>query len=191
MGFKKHIRDLENQKTIVYCFGRFNPPTRGHQKLWEYVNKTARKLRADSTIYTSFSQNAKKNPLDFKDKVHAIELGTPKGTKVSKDNLKNTFQIAEDLVKKGYQKIVFVIGADRIGDFDSLKKYVNEWSDGETVIDIVSFSGKSRIGNYSGTRMRELAKSDNFEEFFADLPAGIKEKDAQKIFEQTKKGLGL
>ena len=190
MSFKKYITDLENQKSIVYCFGRFNPPTKGHAALWEFVAKHARKIKGDGVIFTSLSQNARKNPLTFGDKVWAIKKGTK--LDVSNDtSLKNTFQIAEKLVKDGYTRIVFVIGSDRIGDFDSLHKYVREWSDGNAEVEIVSFSGKSRVGNYSGTRMRQLAKDNDFEGFFADLPKGFSKRDAQTLFDKTKAGMGL
>ena len=192
MGFKKYINDLEDEKSVVYAFGRFNPPTKGHEALWKFVAKQAKKIRGDGIIFTSLSQNAKKNPLNFSDKVWAISKGLPRGLSVSNDtSLKNTFQIAEKLVKDGYTRIQFIIGADRIGDFDSLKKYVNQWSDGAARIDIISFSGNSRIGNYSGTRMRELAKNDDFEGFMKDLPAGFNKKDALFLFNKVKEGMNL
>ena len=63
--------------------------------------------------------------------------------------------------------------------------------DGKTVIEIVSFSGKSRIGNYSGTRMRNFAKDNNFEGFYDDLPDAINKKEAQEMFSKVKIGLGV
>ena len=190
MSFKKYMNDLENEKSVVYCFGRFNPMTKGHQALWDFVAKQAKKIKGDGIIFTSLSQNAKKNPLSFNDKVWGIKQGTK--LNVSNDtSLKNTFQIAEKLVKDGYTRIQFIIGADRIGDFDSLHKYVKQWSEGQATIEIISFSGKSRIGNYSGTRMRNLAKDDDFEGFFNDLPKGFSKRDGQKLFDLTKAGMGL
>ncbi len=192
MSFKKYINKLENQKSVVYAFGRFNPPTKGHQALWDFVSKQAKKIRGDGIIFTSLSQNARKNPLSFQDKIWGIKQGLPKGVSISNDtSLKNTFQIAEKLVKDGYTNIQFIVGADRIGDFDSLHKYVNQWSDGNAQIEIISFSGKSRIGNYSGTRMRELVKAGDFEGFFNDLPTGFSKKDALKFFNKVKEGLGI
>jgi len=190
MSFKNYMKKLDNEKSVVYCFGRFNPPTKGHQALWDFVAKQAKKIKGDGIIFTSLSQNAKKNPLNFGDKVWAIKQGTK--LHVSNDtSLKNTFQIAEKLVADGYTRIQFIIGADRIGDFDSLHKYIKEWSQGTATIEIISFSGKSRIGNYSGTRMRTLAKEDNFEEFFDDLPKGFSKRDAEKLFQKVKDGMGL
>jgi len=192
MGFKKYINDLEDEKSIVYTFDRFNPPTKGHEALWKFVAKQAKKIRGDGVIFTSLSQNAKKNPLHFPDKIWAISKGLPQGLTVSNDtSLKNTFQIAEKLVKDGYTRIQFVIGADRVGDFDSLKKYVEQWSNGTARIDIISFSSDSEIGNCTDTRIREIVKNNDFEGFMKDLPSGFTRKEAKVLFDKVKEGMNL
>ena len=191
MGFKKYLTDLDNEKSVVFAFGRFNIFTKGHQALWDFVEKQSKKIRGDGMIFTSFSQNSKKNPLHPSDKILYMKKVIKKA-KVSDDTyLKNAFQISEKLVKDGYTKIQFIVGADRKNDFDAMKKYVTQWSDGGAVLEIISFSGTSRIGNYSGTRMRQLIKDNNFEEFADDLPKGFTKKEAQEIFDKGKLGLGL
>jgi nicotinic acid mononucleotide adenylyltransferase len=51
MSFKKYIDDLKNTKSVVYCFGRFNPPHKGHELLFDFVAKEAKKRKADGIIY--------------------------------------------------------------------------------------------------------------------------------------------
>ena len=46
------------ERTAVFTFGRFNPPTIGHQKLLQKVHQVARKKGGDAHIFGSFSQNA-------------------------------------------------------------------------------------------------------------------------------------
>ena len=65
-------------KTVVFTFGRFNPPTTGHIKLIEKIVKTAKQYSADYRIFLSRSQDAKKNPLKLKDKVKYLKLSVPK-----------------------------------------------------------------------------------------------------------------
>jgi cytidyltransferase-like protein len=48
---------------VVVVFGRFNPPTVGHQKLLDRAAKEADKRGYELRIYPSRSQDAKKNPL--------------------------------------------------------------------------------------------------------------------------------
>ena len=190
--FKSHLQDLDNDKTMVFTFGRFAPPHKGHYMLWESVAKEAKRRRGDAIVYTSWSFNTKKNPLTPSDKSYFIKKMMPKGISFSEDqSLKNTQQIAKDLIAKGYTRIVLMVGADRLKDFESMKKQVQDFSDGACVLEVVSFSGKSRIGNYSGTRMRNLAKENNFEEFYADLPKAINKKEAQDLFEKVRIGLGV
>ena len=51
-------------KKAVLTFGRFNPPTSGHELLINKVIAEAKKRRADNFIFASHSQDKKKNPLD-------------------------------------------------------------------------------------------------------------------------------
>ena len=58
----KKFRELTEAKdTIVFAFGRFNPPTTGHEKL---IKKVA-SIAGSNTyrIYPSHTQNPKKDPL--------------------------------------------------------------------------------------------------------------------------------
>ena len=58
------------QKTVVFSFGRFNPPTIGHQKLLQKVIQTAKKKGGQSKLFVSYSQDPKKNPLTASKKLH-------------------------------------------------------------------------------------------------------------------------
>ena len=59
---KIRAKGKNKMKTVVFTFGRFNPPTTGHIKLVEKLVKTAREYSANYRIYLSRSQDAKKNP---------------------------------------------------------------------------------------------------------------------------------
>ena len=191
MSFKSYLKDLEDDNGIVINFGRMNPITKGHEELMKYMVKLAKQKKAEAKLYLSHSVNSKKNPLTFQDKLWAVEIAAPRGLEISNDtSLKNIFQVAEQLVKSGWTSLYFIVGADRIGDFDSLHKYVKEWSDGNARIEIISFSGKSRIGNYSGTRMRQLVKDNDMESFIKDLPDNFNQKNGEILFNKVKEGMG-
>ncbi len=191
MSFKKYLED-KNTPGIVFCFGRFQPPTSGHLEMFNFMSKYAKKHKMDAVIYTSSTQNAKKNPLNFNDKTMYLELGAPKGVKVSKDGtLKNAFQILEDLIKnKKYQRIAFVVGGDRINDFNDMKKYAKQWGIeagiGEVNLQIIS-SGNRKPG-VSGTAMRNFAKEGDFEGFKNGLAKSL-HKYAIEIYKKTRQGL--
>ena len=56
--------------TAVFTFGRFNPPTTGHEKLIEAVAKQQTKNSGSKMyIYASKSNDPKKNPLPYAKKI--------------------------------------------------------------------------------------------------------------------------
>ena len=60
----------EKGDTAIFTFGRFNPPTLGHEKLVTAVANVARREGGEYFVYPSHSQDPKKNPLDQTTKVN-------------------------------------------------------------------------------------------------------------------------
>jgi nicotinic acid mononucleotide adenylyltransferase len=56
-------------KKAVLSFGRLNPPTVGHEKLVTKVQELARRSNATPLVYLSHTQNVKKDPLSYADKI--------------------------------------------------------------------------------------------------------------------------
>ena len=54
--------DEVESDTVTVAFGRFNPPTVGHEKLMKAADKVA--MGGPLKIYPSRTQDSKKNPLD-------------------------------------------------------------------------------------------------------------------------------
>ena len=191
MSFKNYLKSKTNEDTpgVAFVFGRTNPPTKGHQENFDELGKYAKKHKMDAIIFTSFTQNSKKNPLTPGDKLYYLEMMAPSNVQVSKDqSLKTAFAILEDLIKnKGYKRIAFLVGADRENDFQSMKKYTKEWSDGEATLEVV-VSGE-RTEGVSGTDMRNYVKDNDFEKFKENLPKSIKGRDAEELFNKVKIGL--
>ena len=189
MSFKKFLQ-VQDTPWIVYTFGRFNPMTRGHEENFDFIYKHAKKNKLEPWIFTSGTTNNKKNPLNFSDKIYFLKKFFPK-MKVSEDNtLKNTFAILEDLIKKGYQRITFVIGEDRKNDFVSLHKYSKQWAEeNDTIVDFNILVSGGRTKGVSGTDMRNAVKDDNFELFQSNLPKKANKSDAEDLFDKVKIGL--
>ena len=66
----------EQAGQVVFAFGRFNPPTIGHEKLMDKTKQIAGSSRY--IIYPSQSQNQKKDPLPFALKVAYMRKMFPK-----------------------------------------------------------------------------------------------------------------
>ena len=63
--------------TIVFTFGRFNPPTVGHEILIKAVESVARSEGGDYLIFPSHSQDARKNPLTQSKKIKYMKKMFP------------------------------------------------------------------------------------------------------------------
>ena len=74
MGFKSFL--VEEEKTVYFTFGRMNPPTIGHEKLLDVLAKKSGKN--PYRVYLSQSQDSKKNPLQYRDKVKTARKMLPR-----------------------------------------------------------------------------------------------------------------
>ena len=69
--WKRHLVEA-SESSIVFTFGRFNPPTIGHNKLILAAIAEAKIQKANCWIFVSHPQDKKKNPLPQKQKVKIL-----------------------------------------------------------------------------------------------------------------------
>ena len=126
----RKFRDLvEAKETIVFAFGRFNPPTTGHEKL---IQKTASVAGSNPyRIYPSFTQNPKKDPLPHSVKTAYMRKMFKKYAKkiIADTAAKTAIMIAEKLYKEGYKNLIMVAGSDRVKEFSTLLNRYNDAPD--------------------------------------------------------------
>jgi len=187
----------EKEKEVFFTFGRFNPPTTGHQKLMDKIAKVAR--GKDYKIYASNSVDPKKNPLPYKDKIRFMRKMFPKHARsiVMSPNIKTAINIAVELHNMGYNKLTMVVGGDRIKEFDSLlKKYngvkarhgfyeftsINVVSAGERDPDATDVTGMS------ASKMRAAVADGDFKSFQNGLPKGYS--GGSELFNALRKAMG-
>ena len=122
----KDIREARGD-TCVFTFGRFNPPTTGHEKLLDAVAKQAKKnAGAPYYVFASHSENPKKDPLPYAKKVAYMKKMFPKHARnIVVDKARQVFEIAVTLHNKGHKSIVMVVGSDRVTEFDTLLNKYN------------------------------------------------------------------
>ena len=75
----KESRTATNARAagVVVVFGRFNPPTVGHEKLLKAAATEAKRTASELKIYPSRTQDAKKNPLDPGTKINFMKKMFP------------------------------------------------------------------------------------------------------------------
>ena len=91
-SFKEY--NEEKVRDVVFTFGRFNPQTIGHGKLLTKVASLA--SGNNYRIYASQSNDAKKNPLKYKEKIKVMRKMFPRhGRNIIEDkNAKTALHIA-------------------------------------------------------------------------------------------------
>lgn len=177
------------EKKVVFSFGRMNPPTAGHEKLANAVTKEAKASGADARIYLSHTQNNKKDPLSYKDKVKYAKKAF--GSAVKSSRARTIIEIAKELEADGYTDITLVFGDDREGEMVNLIKKYNGKE-----FNFNSISSKSAgkrdpnakgVEGISGTLLRDYAKQGNYKKFAGALASKLSDADKKAIYNEIRK----
>ena len=176
-------------KGAVFTFGRFNPPTNGHEKLVDKLNKVA-KGYGDALLFSSHSNDKVKNPLSHKDKIKFLKTFFGKKVNVVDADVKQIFQILTFLHDKGYTKIRMVVGSDRIREFDTIINKYNSVKGRHGFykfdeIQVVSAGDRDPdaddVSGMSASKMRPFAEKGDFESFKDGVPSTGK-RHAEKLY---------
>lgn len=197
MFLSQLIEALDNNKHVAFCFGRMNPPTIGHKQLLDITASSAH--GGDYYIFTSQTQDAKKNPLDYATKVKFLAAMFPEHAPhmVANRDLKTIMNVAEFLYNKGYRSVTFVAGSDRLSEFEKLLKDYNGVEGKKTyynfkTINFVSSGdredGSDGLSGISATKAREAAAKGNVEEFGKATGAG---KLTNALYNAVRKGMNV
>ena len=123
-SFSQYIVEADN-KSVHFVFGRFNPPTTGHEILFDKLKSIS---NGSYRIYCSKSVDTKKNPLQFKDKVKFLRKMFPKHARsvMADKNVRTAMDICVLLYDQGFTDVTMVVGSDRLTEFKALlNKYNN------------------------------------------------------------------
>ena len=93
--------------TAVFTFGRFNPPTTGHEKLIMALAKQQSKNAGSIMyVYPSHSQNPKKDPLPHAKKIAYMRKMFPKYARnITVSKSRTAIEVAVELYNKGHKAI--------------------------------------------------------------------------------------
>tara|TARA_B100001778_G_C18561541_1_gene618003 strand:+ start:59 stop:703 length:645 start_codon:yes stop_codon:yes gene_type:complete len=196
--FKQFFEQKET-KSLTTAFGRFNPPTIGHEKLINAVEAASN--GGDFKIYASQSQDKLKNPLGYSEKVKFMKemFSKYENNIVYDDKIKTIFDILTQAYDDGYTQFTLVAGSDRVPAFsDLIKKYNGvegkhgfyDFVDGLEVVSAGERDPDSEgVEGMSASKMREAATKDDFQEFITGLPEGFAY--SQELFDAVKEGMAL
>ena len=177
-----------DQGAISITFGRFNPPTIGHEKLLKKVAQQAKSSGGTYRIYPSRTEDPKKNPLDTGTKVRFMRQAYPDHANSIIDNeeMRTIFDVLSGLDADGYSSVNIVVGGDRVSEFNSLATKYN--GDLYTFDDIKVISAGDRdpdgegVEGMSASKMRKAAMEGDQESFNKGIPAAMSKKDKEAMY---------
>ena len=197
--FSEFLSEAANPKAIVFAFGRFNPPTNGHEKLMDKVASVSK--GGTYRIYPSQSTDPKKNPLKFDEKVKFMRKMFPKHARsiIADKSVKTAIDVVSKLYDQGYTKVTMVVGSDRVSEFETLLNKYNgvkarhgyfNFKDGVQIVSAGERDPDSDdVSGMSASKLRAAASANDFEVFSKGMPSGYK--DAQALFNAIRTGMGL
>jgi phosphopantetheine adenylyltransferase len=190
----------EKTSTVYFTFGRFNPPTNGHQKLLDKIAKTAG--GDPMRIYVSQSQDSKKNPLPYEQKIKFMRKMFPKYARsiIMDKSTRNIIEIATSLYTEGFRNIVMVVGQDRVREFEvRLNKYngqkaLHGFYDFDS-IEVVSAGDRDPdaddVSGMSASKQRAAVAANDYQLFLRGVPKGVSDSLAKELFNAIRSGMGL
>jgi nicotinamide mononucleotide adenylyltransferase len=192
--FKQLIKELPSKK-VVFAFGRFQPPTTGHELLVNAVKKIASAQKADHVIFASRTHDKKSNPLPVDRKVYYLKRMFPKTNFIAANEEIRTFMEAAKFLNKKYKNLVMIAGSDRVPEYKKLlEKYNGDVFHFDTV-EVVSAGERDpdadTASGMSGTKMREAAKKGDFSSFKRGLPHTLTELDGKRLMNEIRQGMGM
>lgn len=196
----KNYKTLLNEmpsKAIVFAFGRFNPPTTGHELLINKVMQYAQRKRTDYQIWVTATQDKKKNPLPQDRKLYFMKRmfgANINFVPTSQPDKRTVIEVVKFLNTK-YDELYMIAGSDRINEYRTMLNKYNGTEYNFKKIQIISSGKRDPDGDgaegMSATKMRAAATKGDFAQFKRGIPAKMTIADAKRMFNEVRKGMGL
>ena len=180
---------------LTVAFGRFNPPTTGHEKLLDTVASSSDD--GDYVIVPSRSQDKKKNPLDADQKVAVMRSMFPNHSEriVNDPQNRTIFDVLKKAHNDGYAGVRIVSGADRQKEFDKLINNYNGLKYDFDSVEVRSAGDRDPdaedITGMSASKQRKYAAENDFENFLKGVPSAMNKKVARELFNNIRVGMNI
>lgn len=197
-SFKNYL--VEEEKTLYVVWGRMNPPTAGHEKLLDFLKSKAG--NNPFRIYLTQSEDQKKNPIPFVQKVKFARKGFPQYARqiMMDKKLKTIFDAMTSFYNEGFKRVVIVAGSDRVREYEvTLNKYNGQKArhgfynfERITVLNAGKRDPESKgVEGVSGTKLRGYAEAGDFTKFAQYMPKKLSNAEAKQVYNAVRKGIGL
>ena len=179
--------------TLTIVFGRFNPPTIGHEKLLKAANKAA--TGGTLKIYPSRTQDPKKNPLDPSTKISFMRKMFPDYAEqiINDPDMRTIFDVLVNADKDGYGNVNIVVGSDRQSEFENLAQKYNGDLYKFDLIRVISAGMRDADAEgaegMSASKMRKAVMDDDIAAFRRGTPKSLDDGDTQTLFDAVRQGM--
>lgn len=172
--FRQLVKELPSKK-VVFAFGRFQPPSVGHEHMINAVKKIAESKKADHFIFAS-NTDKKNDPLTVERKLYYLNRMYP-----NVNFFEESRSLIEtiDFLSKKYKDITVVVGSDKLAE---TKKVCEKYN-----VDVVSTNEKDADSN----KLLEFAKKNDFVSFKKGMPYTLTELDSKRLMNEVRQGMNL
>ena len=196
--FKTLLNEVPSKKMVI-GFGRFNPPTTGHELLINKVTQYARSKGSPAKIYVTATEDKKKNPLKQERKIYYMKrmfgMNAPL-VPTKSPNQRTIIEVAKHLnTKEKITELTLIAGSDRIAEY---KRLLNQYNGKDYNFDKITVLSSGRrdpdsdlAEGMSATKMRTAASSGKFTDFKRGVPRRMSIADSKRLFNEVRKGMGL
>jgi hypothetical protein len=181
--------------TLTVAFGRFNPPTTGHEKLLDTV--AANSDEGDYIIIPSRSQDKKKNPLDPDMKVSVMRQMFPQHSEriVNDPQNKTIFDVLKKAHMDGYAGVRIVGGGDRVAEFEKLSGNYNGKLYQFDNLEVLSAGDRDPDGDdvsgMSASKQRKAAAEGDFAAFRKGVPSALNAKQTKELYNNIRAAMNI
>ena len=181
--------------TLTLAFGRFTPPTIGHEKLLQAAKKAS--AGGDLKIYPSRTVDDKKNPIDPDMKVSYMRKMFPDYEEqiINDPDMKTIFDVLTTAAEDGYLNVNIIVGADRQAEFENLaQKYNGDLYDFDLIRVIsagIRDADADGVEGMSASKMRKAVADDDYEAFRKGTPSNLDDGDTTALYNAVRSGMKI
>ena len=190
-------RPVPEAPGVVVVFGRFNPPTIGHQKLLDKAAKEADKRGYELRVYPSRSQDKKKNPLTPDMKISYMRQMFPDYADniIDDKKSKTIFNVLTGSYDEGHDNVIIMVGADRLGEFQGLAHKYNGELYNFNELEVVSAGDRDPdsddVTGMSASKLRLAAAEGDFLKFAKGVPSTLGNMEKLELFNVLRRSMDI
>ena len=177
------INPNKNSNSVIFTFGRMNPPTVGHMRNILYIRNIANGYSYDYYTFLSKSSGDSTNPLTIFEKAKYLNIFCKGNANlVYNENVNTIFDVLKYLNELGYSNIILCVGADRV---DKFKKVLAEYGSSAGPAKYSVISSGVRTNNISGSAAREAVKNGDYDAFCKMMPLDVSKNVIKNLFDDV------